>query len=529
MKIRLDKSSFAARKIDKNCGKGFTLLELLIIMGILTTVAVISGINLSNYYSRQNLTSAANEIVAILRQAQNNSLSQESGDQWGVHFLNATTTQGLVQLFRGSSFTSGILVNSQALPAGVQFVYPALGSSTDVIFSKVTGYPNASTSIFVALKNNPAVSYAITINEVGRVARASSLVADALAYWKLNDSTAATLILDSVGGYNMTLLGGKNTSDISTVGKINNAFTFVDGVSVGSLPDQANLRLDEFSVAFWFYRRMANTSTYNIQAETYVTGVGQTTSYLSRSCVLGAAASGAGYVMSRSFASSDYGPIKIWPTLAIATKPGASVKLLRIELWQNSSLVASGDVWTGSFSAAGLWIDGYNISGSSIFRFITPATAAQYTYKIWSYGNQDFYADRVSYDIYHNSPVGKSNDWAFWANGASFEVQTSAGRKAAATSSSNIPKDAWTLIVGTFSRSDRRVRIWTNTTLRATTATGGDLSPSWTTAPIYIGGKSSSENSLVYGDVDNVMFFNKELNQEEITTLYNNSFGTEVF
>ncbi len=151
--------------------KGFTLIELMITLAILTIVAVIGGVNLFNYYSRQNLTSAANEIVALLRQAQNSSLTQESGDQWGVHFSNVTTTQGLIQLFHGSSFASGTLANSQSLPTGVQFINPVSGTSTDVIFSKVTGYPNTSASIAVALTANLNTSSTIIINVIGQVSK----------------------------------------------------------------------------------------------------------------------------------------------------------------------------------------------------------------------------------------------------------------------------------------------------------------------------------------------------------------------
>ncbi|MDP3052842.1 MAG: prepilin-type N-terminal cleavage/methylation domain-containing protein [bacterium] len=150
---------------------GFTLIELLITIAILTTLAVIGGVNLFSYSSRQSLTSAADEIVAILRQAQTSSISQESGDQWGVHFLNATTTQGLIQLFHGSSFAAGTLVNSQVLPSGVQFINPVSGTSTDVIFSKVTGYPNASASIKLALIIDSNTSSTITISAIGKVSR----------------------------------------------------------------------------------------------------------------------------------------------------------------------------------------------------------------------------------------------------------------------------------------------------------------------------------------------------------------------
>jgi len=149
---------------------GFTLIELLITLAILTTVAVIGGVNLFSYYNRQNLTSAVDEIIVLLRQAQSSSVSQESGDQWGVHFSNEVATEGFIQLFRGSSFASGTLVNSRVLPSGVEFTNPVSGTSTDVIFSKITGYPNASASIAVALTNLDASS-TVVISIIGRVSK----------------------------------------------------------------------------------------------------------------------------------------------------------------------------------------------------------------------------------------------------------------------------------------------------------------------------------------------------------------------
>lgn len=148
---------------------GFTLIELLIAVAILTVVTVIGSVNLFNYYSRQNLSLTVDEIIAFLRDAQGRSLTQESGDQWGVHFSNATTTN--FQLFHGPSFASSTLVMNRDLRPGVQFIAPATGSSTDVVFLKITGYPNASTSIIVALKSTSTQAYTINISAIGRISK----------------------------------------------------------------------------------------------------------------------------------------------------------------------------------------------------------------------------------------------------------------------------------------------------------------------------------------------------------------------
>jgi len=149
---------------------GFTLIEVLIIVAILAVIATIGSVYLFNYYSRQNLSLTVNEIIAVLREAYNGSITQENGDQWGVRFSNVAAP-GSIKLFRGSSFDSGILISSLDLRAGVQFIYPVSGNSADVIFSKVTGYPNASTSIKVALTRDSNASSSINISVVGQISK----------------------------------------------------------------------------------------------------------------------------------------------------------------------------------------------------------------------------------------------------------------------------------------------------------------------------------------------------------------------
>ena len=156
--------------------KAFTLIELIISMGILAILAGVGFINLANYKQQQDLNSAAQEIVEVLRNAQNRSLSQEAtsttgtGGSWGVYFNNPTGSgNDFYELFQGANYSNGTVVLRSNLPSNVQFDIPASGSSSTVIFSPITGLPNAALTIKISLISKPTSSSTITINTNGKI------------------------------------------------------------------------------------------------------------------------------------------------------------------------------------------------------------------------------------------------------------------------------------------------------------------------------------------------------------------------
>ncbi len=149
--------------------KGFTLIELIIAMAIMATLATFGFLNIVNYKNRQDLNSASQEIVAVIRNAQDRSLAQEGGNRWGLHFQNPISGSDFYALFQGSSYAPSGIVSQSVLPSSVQFESPTSGSSTDIIFSPITGLPDASTTIKISLINNPAASSTITVNSNGKI------------------------------------------------------------------------------------------------------------------------------------------------------------------------------------------------------------------------------------------------------------------------------------------------------------------------------------------------------------------------
>ncbi len=149
-----------------NSNKGFTLIELIITTTIVIALTIGASISILSYKNNQDISLEANEIVAALRGAQNNSLSREGGTQWGVYFEN-TTSSAFYVIFSGSAYSATTTYTKKVLPSNVQFNKPAIASSSSVVFSPITGMPNAALLIQISLINNPDVARTITVDANG--------------------------------------------------------------------------------------------------------------------------------------------------------------------------------------------------------------------------------------------------------------------------------------------------------------------------------------------------------------------------
>ena len=147
--------------------KAFTLIELLVVIGITAILAVFFIMSPLSFRSQQDLNLTVSEMIAVLRNAQDNSISQESGSVWGIYFDNINGS-GFYDFFSGSNYSVNI-VSRSSLRSNIKFVQPAIGVSSTVIFSAVSGLPVASTTIIIALREDSSSSRAITINANGQI------------------------------------------------------------------------------------------------------------------------------------------------------------------------------------------------------------------------------------------------------------------------------------------------------------------------------------------------------------------------
>lgn len=149
--------------------RGFTLIELIIVIGIIAIISVVATLNIFSYREQQDLDLTTREIVVALRNAQDRSISQESGNRFGIHFENPSGGQSFYDLFSGTTYATGTIISKVTLRSSLQFFDPGSGNNKDVIFMPVTGLPNASTTIIISLKRNSSVLKTIIINTNGQI------------------------------------------------------------------------------------------------------------------------------------------------------------------------------------------------------------------------------------------------------------------------------------------------------------------------------------------------------------------------
>ncbi|MDD3491778.1 MAG: prepilin-type N-terminal cleavage/methylation domain-containing protein [Candidatus Pacebacteria bacterium] len=147
---------------------GFTLLEVLIVIALTATIA---GVGISSYVGQQRvklLDNTVQEIVGFLRYAQQKSIAQEQGGQWGVRFensleegnfytLNFDPDSGAFQdnynlvkiikdkilsFFRPFYAFARVITETERhyLPSGIKYQTPEDNDHVYVLFQSLTGF-----------------------------------------------------------------------------------------------------------------------------------------------------------------------------------------------------------------------------------------------------------------------------------------------------------------------------------------------------------------------------------------------------
>lgn len=145
--------------------QGFTALELIAAVAILSALAVVVIDPIRTFRNNQQMTGTTEEITALFHEARANTLASKDGAQWGVYIVSDRAA-----LYKTSYATTAPDTKSVIFPNPLMIDQITLvGGGTTVLFDRLTGKTSQSGSFRVRLRSDAAQSRLITILSSGSV------------------------------------------------------------------------------------------------------------------------------------------------------------------------------------------------------------------------------------------------------------------------------------------------------------------------------------------------------------------------
>ena len=154
---------------------GFTIVELIIVIAILTIFAAIPIADFVLMQKRTTLDNGAQEFIGVVRSAQNKTLAAESASQYGV-YLDTLVSPHKYILFKGASYASRDPASDQPypLPDTLEFYTINLkdlnnNNKNEIVFDRVTGVTQISGSVSLRVKADISQNKTIYVSNFGVV------------------------------------------------------------------------------------------------------------------------------------------------------------------------------------------------------------------------------------------------------------------------------------------------------------------------------------------------------------------------
>lgn len=158
MAYQIKYNNFSLKGFTPSLSRGFSLIELLIVIGIFALLFSVSTSVYNSFRSHSNLEIAVSSVVEALRFSQSSAQSGKGDSKWGVEIPTSQIT-----IFKGNSYAS------RDIPFDESFVFAGGISASglgEVIFEKLTGITSTVGTIILTNGNE---SKNIVINEKGTI------------------------------------------------------------------------------------------------------------------------------------------------------------------------------------------------------------------------------------------------------------------------------------------------------------------------------------------------------------------------
>jgi len=150
--------------------RAFTLIEVLIVVGVMALLVGLSSLSLVSFGKGSELESARTSVVQALRESQSNSLANLGNTSWAVHFeTNFETNKVVIFQNTGSGYNPGDSVNNRTkvMPKGVAIAWNLTGGTDYLMFDKGLGTTLNNGTITITSTANTTAT--ITINSEGMI------------------------------------------------------------------------------------------------------------------------------------------------------------------------------------------------------------------------------------------------------------------------------------------------------------------------------------------------------------------------
>lgn len=158
--MKTNRSPFTAHYSLK---RGFSVVEMIVVLGVVVFLSLVIARPFFVFRDEQVLTSAAEQVFALVNEARADTLAAKNNTQYGVHFESSRAVY-----FAGSAFAEGAAGNKEVVfPPRVSAAASLSGGGTNVVFARLTGKTTQYGTIVLTLNNNASTTRTATISEAG--------------------------------------------------------------------------------------------------------------------------------------------------------------------------------------------------------------------------------------------------------------------------------------------------------------------------------------------------------------------------
>jgi len=140
-------------------GRGLSLIEILLVVGILAILVILAPPLVLDFYKTQQLETHTQGVIQTLRRAQLKAMGVENATSFGVYLTNDDYT-----LFQGASYAARDTQYDEVID--LPQIITITNSPKEVAFSRIEGAPSATGTIILSANGE---SRTISINEIGRI------------------------------------------------------------------------------------------------------------------------------------------------------------------------------------------------------------------------------------------------------------------------------------------------------------------------------------------------------------------------